>query len=625
MQDGHIPDEIGRDAAASAYVVTTNPLASAVPVLVLPSSLLGRLRAASLAVDKGDASVRARRRARCSSPILRLLPVCVDAGFNFSRGEAGAIAQISMLFILSLYSVPALIDAGLGIEFFATSSCSTAAGITQTSMLSPFLLAALLAVGLPATSRFNTGCLVFPAAALGVGFFVDLAINDAPACIKIAAQRPVALLGILRMLAAAVNAGALCIVAAAHARAVANGGARWCSGGEDPPQRLLLPAGNAADAVAENRGEEWHSREQGAPKSASPAMRVLAVALSRARDAASTIPTAHVLAVALSATALLWLALKVVAGLEFLRDNFTILATADGPGLLPPDVFKIGIPVLNFAPALVYVVLTAMLVSLFASCAAVADHRRIFLESHAAAMRLRNRDRAAVTGATKAEGDEAVAETPPLAAPRFNLHAFRYDSASQYVASVIMTNSLLFLFIIFFLTTTVLSLIVVLFYIGFDKVGKFFAVLGPAVIATFILTNYGRYIPPLLSEFLRMSEIALVAAGCGSAQKVCAPLRTLAFWANCSPTDGAHVFSPRMLLCCCCMSAPFGILAGCGSACTRVVLGCACGALRSAVIHKPVVPHAIAFVDSVYMAYGGMMRLAHAKELDEEVAESDKV
>jgi hypothetical protein len=38
-----------------------------------------------------------------------------------------------------------------------------------------------------------------------------------------------------------------------------------------------------------------------------------------------------------------------------------------------------------------------------------------------------------------------------------------------------------------------------------------------------------------------------------------------------------------------------------------------------------VVPHAIAFVDSVYMAYGGMMRLAHAKELDEEVAESDKV
>jgi hypothetical protein len=76
-----------------------------------------------------------------------------------------------------------------------------------------------------------------------------------------------------------------------------------------------------------------------------------------------------------------------------------------------------------------------------------------------------------------------------------------------------------------------------------------------------------------------MSEIALVAAGCGSAQKVCAPLRTLAFWANCSPTDGAHVISPRMLLCCCCMSAPFGILAGCGSACARVVIGCACGAL----------------------------------------------
>ena len=80
------------------------------------------------------------------------------------------------------------------------------------------------------------------------------------------------------------------------------------------------------------------------------------------------------------------------------------------------------------------------------------------------------------------------------------------------------------------------------------------------------------------------------------------------------------MLSPRALLAVCVLTAPLTVATGCAGACLRVVMGCVCGALRGAVLTEPVVPRVCARLDSGYVAYGGAMRFAHARELDADAA-----
>lgn len=121
---------------------------------------------------------------------------------------------------------------------------------------------------------------------------------------------------------------------------------------------------------------------------------------------------------------------------------------------------------------------------------------------------------------------------------------------------------------------------------------------------------------PYLFVYCVGPALALVGL---QASAVCSPLRRVAMLlCSCaSLSDGPFVLAPRVLAAADgLLSITAGAFFGVIDAFTRLGLALGWALVKTALIYEPVVPRVLASLDSPFMAYGGMMRTFHIKDMD---------
>ena len=207
-------------------------------------------------------------------------------------------------------------------------------------------------------------------------------------------------------------------------------------------------------------------------------------------------------------------------------------------------------------------------------------------------------------------GATAVEEAELLLAP--DLRRFYFLDASQYIVAHLAVN-----LIVCLITTLLVILLVAGLVIacgGFAQ--TLLWVLAAARAQAWALCTVT--LPP----YLLLYVIGPALACCGlQAATVLAPCRgcymRCCSWASVS--DGPYVLSQRaLLLRDALLSVTLGAFLGVVDALTRFALSLLWGALRTVLLHEPVVPRAAASLDRPFMAHGGMMRMALAAHMDVE-------
>ena len=198
-----------------------------------------------------------------------------------------------------------------------------------------------------------------------------------------------------------------------------------------------------------------------------------------------------------------------------------------------------------------------------------------------------------------------------------DLRLFSYFSATQYVLSHLLTHLVVFLFATFLVTLIAAALVI--YFGGFAALGIILVTTVRAQLYTFCVNT----LPSIFVAYVITPVLGLVGVKIST---LLWPFRrlymALFFWLRFD--DGPFVLAPRVLLAIdLLLSATVGAALGVVDAFTRIILGLLWGVLRTVVMHEPVVPMALAALDRPYMAYGGMMKMAHVELFDSEATGED--
>lgn len=248
--------------------------------------------------------------------------------------------------------------------------------------------------------------------------------------------------------------------------------------------------------------------------------------------------------------------------------------------------------VFTYTPFGVWIVNAAIICAVVYSFVPVVRQQAVYAERYKAAL-------AAYRAAGGGE-HEAILARPRASDPSDTFHLapdlrrFAAFSATQYILSHVILH-----LVASFVTTALVAAIATVLVV---YAGGFPALLVLATLAarSQLLKFCTTTLPPLLITWVLVPGLALF--GLESAA-VLAPLRwlymRLVFWVRFD--DGPRVFSPRVLMAVdavttCTLGAALAVV----DALTRMILGLLWGLLRTVVLHEPVVPAALAFLDRPY-------------------------
>lgn len=199
-------------------------------------------------------------------------------------------------------------------------------------------------------------------------------------------------------------------------------------------------------------------------------------------------------------------------------------------------------------------------------------------------------------------GQQGVPEDTPTAP---DLRWFSFFGATQYIVSHLLMHMVVALTV-----ALVLTLITTVLVINFGG----FAALA-AVMVTALRTQVWSFCSSVLPTLLCAFGVPLLEKLGMDVRSVLLPLRKL-YIACCLCfrfDDGPLIFLPRTFLAVdAILTGTLGVALGLVDGVIRVLLGAMWGILRCVVLSEPVVPTAFRALDRPYMAYGGMMRSAHA-------------
>lgn len=207
-------------------------------------------------------------------------------------------------------------------------------------------------------------------------------------------------------------------------------------------------------------------------------------------------------------------------------------------------------------------------------------------------------------------GASQLEDAELLLAP--DLRRFYFLGASSYIAAFTVVQAVVCL-----VTAALAALVWVGLVISCGGTANTLLYLLTAARAQVAMLVVGTILPYL---FVYCVGPALALVGL-RASAVCSPLRRVAMLlCSCALiSDGPFVLAPRVLAAADgLLSITAGAFFGVIDAFTRLGLALGWALVKTALIYEPVVPRVFASLDSPFMAYGGMMRTFHIKDMDYE-------